>query len=108
VASPIAPVVEVPQDVNGKPQTAIATDGGLNSKALAKKLGISERTVQNWASKIKEKAKLTDKPLSQNDRSIDSVRKLPKDGESAIPLPYFLAMDQKSNWLWYPTNNFEE
>ncbi len=87
---------------------AIAGNGGLNSKALAQVYGLSPRTVQGWALKIKERIKLTDKLLSQNDRTIDSVRKPPNKGESAIELPYFLARDQQENWLWYPTNNPKE
>jgi hypothetical protein len=60
VVKPIATVVEVPQDVNGKTPTAIAFSSqgeGLNSVELAGKLGISERTVQVWA---KEQGKTPD------------------------------------------------
>lgn len=87
VAVPIAPVVEVvevPQDVNGKTPTPIASGNqgeGLNSVELAARLGISERTVQVWA---KEQGKTPDTTK-------------PK-GKPAIAVPPHIFRDGK----WYP------
>jgi hypothetical protein len=86
---PVAPVELVEpkasprSDLPSKDGEAIAGNGGLNSKALAQKLGISERTVQHWG-KVKGKTRAEFKP----------------QGKEAITVPPWEFRDG----LWYPVN----